>query len=108
MSARLSLFATIALFATAAVPALAPTVAHAADGGAFYRAELAQPVAQQTIVAGGVAWHCNESACSAGKASSRDAIVCAKLAKEVGALTSFASRKGALEAGDLERCNAAA
>ena len=87
---------------------LAAPTAHAAEGGAFYRAELAQPASASTVVAGGLAWRCEGSACSAAKSTSRDAIVCAKLAKEVGQLTSFASRRGALEDADLARCNGAA
>ena len=84
-------------------PLAAP--AGASEGGAFYRAELAQPAAKPTLVAAGVAWRCDGSACSAAKSGSRDAIVCAKLVKEVGQLTSFSSPKGALEGEDLARCN---
>lgn len=87
---------------------LAASPADAAEGGAFYRAELAAPMAAKTVVAGGLAWRCEGSACSAAKSGSRDAIVCAKLVKEVGALTGFASAKGALEAEALARCNEAA
>lgn len=99
-------FLALALLVLAIVGgALAATSARAAESAAFYRAELAQPAAAQTVVAGGLAWRCDGSACSATRSTSRDAIVCAKLAKEVGQLTSFASRKGALEAADLARCN---
>ena len=84
---------------------LAGTAARAVEGGAFYRAELAAPVSQQTVITDGIAWKCEGSTCSAPKNNSRDAIVCARLVKKVGALTSFASRKGALEGDDLARCN---
>jgi hypothetical protein len=84
---------------------LAAPPASAASNTVFYQAQLAEPASAATIVAGGTAWRCEGSACSAGKSSSRDAIVCAKLVKEVGQLTSFTSPKGALEADDLARCN---
>ncbi len=84
---------------------LVGTAAHAVEGGAFYRAELATPVSQQTVITDGIAWKCEGSTCSAAKNNSRDAIVCARLVKKVGVLTSFASRKGALEGDDLMRCN---
>jgi hypothetical protein len=99
----LLLIALLALAICIATVIAAP--ARAAEGGAFYRVELAQPAAAGTVVAGGLAWRCNGSACNAGKSSSRDAIVCAKLVKEVGAVTSFATPKGALEGDDLARCN---
>jgi hypothetical protein len=97
----------IALLALVVAGALfAGTAARAAEAGAFYRAELAAPVSQQqTVITDGIAWKCEGSTCSAAKGNSRDAIVCARLARKVGTLTSFASRKGALEGDDLARCN---
>lgn len=96
----------VSLLVLAAGGALAATAASAAEGGAFYRAELAQPVTQQqTVITDGIAWKCEGSTCSAAKGNSRDVIVCAKLVKKVGEVASFASRKGALEGEDLARCN---
>jgi len=99
------LLAIIACSVFALGAALAVSPAKAAEGGSFYRAELAQPAAVGTVVAGGLAWRCSDTACTAGKSSSRDAIVCAKLVKEVGALTSFTTPKGAFEGEALDRCN---
>lgn len=94
-----------ALLALAVCAIFAGTAAAAAESGAFYRAELAAPASQQTIITDGIAWKCEGSTCSAAKGNSRDAIVCARLVKKVGPLTGFASRKGTLEGDDLARCN---
>ena len=102
-----ALLAIIAFAVLTIAAAMAVSPAHAAEGGAFYRVQLAQPATTGTVVAGGLAWRCDGSACSAAKSSSRDAIVCAKLVKEVGAVTSFATPKGPLEGDDLARCNKA-
>jgi hypothetical protein len=99
------LLAIIASAVLAIGSAIAVSPAQAAESASFYRVELAQPAAASTVVAGGLAWRCSGSACSAGKSTSRDAIVCAKLVKEVGAVTSFATPKGTLEGDDLARCN---
>lgn len=104
-SLRNPILAVVLLIVVIAAGAFAASSARAAESGAFYRAELAQPASAPTVVAAGLAWRCEGSACSAAKSTSRDAIVCAKLAKEVGQLTSFASRKGPLESTDLARCN---
>jgi len=79
--------------------------AGAAEGGTFYRAELAAPAQQQTVISDGIVWRCEGSTCGAGKSNSRDAIVCARLVKKVGQVTSFTSRNGALEGDALARCN---
>lgn len=106
MSSSISLRNLAAMLLSVAVGAMfAGTAAHAAEGGAFYRAELTAPVSQQTVITDGIAWKCEGSTCSAAKGNSRDAIVCARLVKKVGPLTGFASRKGALEGDDLARCN---
>ena len=85
--------------------AITPTSAQAGEG-AFYRAQLAAPAAKGTAVAGGLAWKCAETACAASKGTSRPAIVCARLVKEVGQVSAFTAGGKALEAEDLARCNA--
>jgi hypothetical protein len=85
--------------------ALAPSPAHAASVP-FYRAEVASTAkTEATPIASGTAWRCADNVCTAGKATSRPAIVCARLAKKVGPLTSFAAGGKAFEAEDLARCN---
>jgi hypothetical protein len=84
------------------------TAAQAQTNGPTYRAELAQPAAQARMAASGVVWSCTGNACTAPRSNSRPAIVCARLAREAGVLTSFAVAGTAMSATDLERCNAAA
>jgi hypothetical protein len=102
----ISLFA--AIFIAATLFAGAAANAQTRTGGPTYRAELAQPVADTRVVAGGVLWSCAGNACTAARATSRPAIVCARLVREAGAVTSFAFGGTAMSATDLERCNAAA
>lgn len=85
--------------------AIAPAPVQAADGP-YYRAELTAPAATGQALAGGLVWKCAETACAAQKGTSRPAIVCARLAKEVGAVANFTAGGKALEAKDLARCNA--
>lgn len=87
--------------------ALIPTPAQAQPGtGGFYHAELAQPVEKTTTaIAGGVAWKCTGTSCTAPKASSRPLRVCRELNREVGQLTAFTAKGEALPAEDLARCN---
>lgn len=75
---------------------------------AVYRAELAQPATTARLAAGGVVWTCAGNACTAPRSNSRPAIVCARLAREAGTLSSFAVSGAAISGSDLERCNAAA
>ncbi len=53
-------------------------------------------------------WRCGEAGCGAAESSSRPAIVCAVLAREVGALRSFTVQGRALAAEELDKCNARA
>ncbi len=85
---------------------VSPAPAQAAEGG-YYRAELATPgTTTGHTLAGGLVWKCGDSACAAPKGTSRPAIVCARLVKEVGRVSTFTAGGKALEAQDLARCNA--
>ena len=86
--------------------AISPAPVQAAEG-AYYRAELTAPApsAGHTL-AGGLVWNCADTACAASKGTSRPAIVCARLVKEVGKVSTFTAGGKALEAEDLARCNA--
>jgi hypothetical protein len=90
------------LFASAAA------TAQARPAGPTYRVELAQPAASRQVAAAGVIWTCEGTACTAPRSNSRPAIVCARLAREAGAVTSFSASGAALPADQLARCNAAA
>lgn len=76
--------------------------------GAFYSATLAAPADAPRTIAGGVVWNCAGTDCSAPRGTSRPAIMCARLVREVGPVSSFTANGEALDATALERCNAAA
>ncbi len=89
---------------------ITPAPAFAANnGGAFYTAELAQPpsktASKTTAIAGGVAWKCQGTSCSAPKGTSRALRVCRELNRELGQVTSFTAKGEALAAEELARCN---
>jgi hypothetical protein len=89
----------VSLFAGAAA------TAQTSNSGA-YRAELAQPAASPQILSSGVLWRCDGTTCIAARATSRPAIICARLVRETGPLTSFMVNGQALTAEQLARCNA--
>ena len=95
-AATLALGYTFAAFGAV----LAPSPA-AAQSGAYYVAELAQPVEDTRAVAG----RCAETTCVAPKASSRPLRVCRELQRKVGQLASFTAKGDALDAEALARCN---
>jgi hypothetical protein len=84
--------------------AISPAPAQAAEG-AYYRAELTAPATNGHAVVGGLVWKCADTACAAPKGTSRPAIVCARLAKQVGEVSNFTAGGKAFEAEDLARCN---
>ena len=100
-------FAALAWTALSFGAALAPSPAGAAEAGPFYRAELAAPAAEARPIASGVAWNCTDTACAAGKSTSRPVVVCARLAKKVGPVASFVANGEVLDDQDLARCNGA-
>lgn len=91
-----------AAFAGGAV--LTPSTANAA-GGAYYRAELANPAATGKFVARDIVWSCDGANCGAGRGTSRPLLICAGLAKKAGEVKSFVADGKPLEAEDLARCN---
>lgn len=101
-----SLFAAIFIAGTLFAGAAANAQTRA--NGPTYRAELSQPAGQASMAAAGVVWSCDGNACTAPRSNSRPAIVCARLVREAGTLTSFTVAGTAMSATDLERCNAAA
>ena len=100
----LTRLAPLAVLATAAACALAPTAADARSG-VFYTAELTQPTEQTRAVAGGVAWVCKGTTCVAPRGTSRPLRVCRELQREVGAVASFTAQGKELDADKLESCN---
>ena len=76
----------------------------AADGP-YYRAELAAPVSATKPVVSGTVFNCAGTNCAGGKATSRPAIVCARLAKEVGEVATFTANGKTLATEELAKCN---
>lgn len=80
------------------------------SGPAFaagFQAEAGSPPAQTRFVARDSIWRCAGTACvSTNRTSTRPAIVCAALARQVGALRSFSADGRAFGAEELQACNA--
>lgn len=85
--------------------ALAAAPVAAKDSGPYYRAELAQPAAKSQVIAGGVLWMCEGTACFAGKGTGRPEVMCKRLAKETATVVRFSYAGEELAADDLARCN---
>ena len=74
-----------------------------------FQAETSSRPPQARFVARDSIWHCTDNACvSANETSTRPAIVCAALARQVGALRSFSANGRAFGAEELQACNARA
>ena len=105
-AARGAVLAALALTGTVATFGLTTQPAAAATG--YYTASLAAPLdAPKQVIAGGVLWKCAGQTCNAAQDSSRDVMVCARLARKLESpLAGFATPRGALAEPDLARCNA--
>lgn len=107
LSAMQHLFAfAAAIFITASLLVGAAANAQGRNAG-FYSATLTAPAAAPRAVAGSLVWNCAGTACTAGRDTSRPAVVCARLVRQLGPVSSFVANGRALEADDLARCNAA-
>lgn len=100
------LLTTLSAFLAATLMVVA--AAGPAIASPHYQAQPAVSPAKAKLVLRDVVWNCGDAGCAAEKSGSRPAIVCAHLAKEVGALRTFSVKGGPLAAGDLEKCNARA
>ncbi|MGZ8313264.1 MAG: CC_3452 family protein [Allosphingosinicella sp.] len=74
----------------------------------YFQAEPVTAPAQQRFVARDSVWLCVEGACSSSRTTSRPAIVCATLVRQVGALRSFSVDGRPFESIELTACNARA
>ena len=91
-----------------AILSLAFLSSPALAAGVFQAETNARPP-QERFVARDSIWRCTESVCvSANRTSTRPAMVCAALARQVGALKSFSSDGRAFGADELQSCNARA
>lgn len=84
-------------------------IASPAVASNHYHADPASKPAAAKLVLRDTIWSCGDAGCSAAaKSSSRPAIVCELLVKEVGALRTFTAAGQPLTPEQLERCNARA
>ena len=74
---------------------------------AFQAQPEVAPTATKFVVRDTI-WNCGDAGCAANSGSSRAAVVCALLAKEVGVLRSFTVRGEALAPEALAKCNSRA
>jgi len=93
----------LAFAVTLAALAAAPSAAK--DSEAYYRAELTQALAGNHVIAGGVLWMCDGTACVAGKGTGRPVVMCKRLAEAASPVTRFSFGGETLAADDLARCN---
>jgi hypothetical protein len=99
-AAGLAVIGTIGSFAATTAPAQA---------GGTYRATLSAPVdAPRQEVLGTALWKCDGDACRSGSDDSSPVNACTRVAREFGAVASFATSKGELTPEQLEKCNARA
>ncbi|HYZ47877.1 MAG TPA: hypothetical protein VE567_03180 [Sphingomonas sp.] len=81
------------------------SAAIAQPGGQFYQVTLAsQPEAARQIVRG-MAFACSGGTCTGAEGTSRPAIVCASIARELGPVTAFRAGGEALDGAALAKCN---
>ena len=88
--------------------ALAAPVTNASAAGHHYKAEPAAPPSVEKLIVRQTAWKCGPNGCVAAQGSSRPAVECGALARQLGALKSFAAGGRAFDANELEKCNARA
>lgn len=102
-AAALAVIGTIASFSVTTAPA------HAQGASRGYTATLTAKLdAPKTSVINGVVWSCDGDTCAGPVDGSRPLNTCARVAKEFGKVTAFATPKGELNSDKLARCNAAA
>ena len=85
--------------------AVAPAPAQAEGGSSvYYRATLAQPVEKRTELIRGGTFICSGTVCVGTKARSRPELVCERLARQFGSVTSFSYNGKELDAEALAAC----
>jgi len=94
--------------AAAATLALAPVSGFAQTSRGYYSATPVTAPAKTSLITRTTVWKCGEGTCVASKSTSRDAIMCELVAREVGTLSSFSAGGTAFDADALAKCNARA
>lgn len=87
---------------------LVTSAAVAQPTGGYYNITLSEPAATAKTVVHDMVVNCDGAACSAAQGSSRPAIVCASIAREMGPVTSFRAGDAVLDGEALAKCNAKA
>ena len=91
--------------AAAATLALTPAAGFAQTPRGYYAATPATAPAKASLITRSTVWKCGEGVCTAGKANSRDAIMCELVAREVGTLSAFRANGSDFDADALAKCN---
>ena len=73
-----------------------------------YSAMTAEPSASERIIVRDMTWRCGAGACVGSTDKSRPLVLCQALAKKAGRIESFHVDGRALDAAELDRCNASA
>ena len=84
---------------------LAPAMTLAQAPAARFTAELAAPTADTRVVAGGIAWRCEGTTCSAPVNGTRPLRVCRELNRKLGQVVSFSAGDAVMDEAALVRCN---
>ncbi len=96
------------LFALAtSLTVLSPAAVAQPAGGDYGVTLAAEPAAAKPVVRGMI-FACNGANCTASEGTSRPAIVCASVARELGPVTSFRAGDQTLDGEALAKCNAKA
>jgi hypothetical protein len=91
--------AAILALALSATPAFAAPLFHAQPDATPSNTKF---VLRDTL------WKCGDTGCAAAQGTSRPAVICAVLAKQVGTLRSFSFKGEEISAEELDKCNARA
>jgi hypothetical protein len=92
--------------AVVALLAAAAGLAHAQAGTYAYEAELAQTARRAAATAGGVAWTCTDTRCTArGRGGNVSVRGCSQLARAVGPIARYRSEIKGLAEPELRECN---
>ncbi|QIG81682.1 CC_3452 family protein [Stakelama tenebrarum] len=92
--------------AAAAMLPLVPATSEAQSAGVHYSAVPVAAPEKERIVTRRAVWHCDAQRCVAPRASSRDAVICQSIAREIGRLASFTANGSPFDAAALSECNA--
>jgi hypothetical protein len=99
--------AALLFAAVTSLTALSPAaIAQPANG--YYGVTLAAEPAEAKQVVRGMIFACNGASCTAAEGTSRPAVICASVARELGPVTSFRAGDATLDGEALAKCNAKA